>query len=108
MNAIRAGSPLSTAGPLASKVKLQKYRVAGVVGERVVMDALNPDQTLAELLDESRGRKSVLFARGFTQMGTGLAFERTPEGFRIVWVQCLARPTSMSTTADARTEPEEP
>ena len=92
LGTIRSGSPLITAGPLAAKVKLQKYRVAGVVGERVVMDALNPEQALAELLDESRGRKSVLFARGFTQMGTGLAFERIPEGFRIVWSSAWPAP----------------
>jgi uncharacterized protein YkwD len=111
LNAIRSGASLDaslkTAGPLAAKVKLQKYRVAGVVGERIVMDALTPEQATAALLDESGGRRSTLFGKGFTQMGVGLAFERTPEGFRIVWVQCLARPVSMPTTADSRAEPKE-
>jgi uncharacterized protein YkwD len=107
LKAIRSGASLNTAGPLAMKVKLRKYRVAGVVGERIVMDALTPEQATAALLDESGGRRSTLFGKGFTQMGVGLAFERTPEGFRIVWVQCLARPVSMSTTADSRAEPKE-
>lgn len=107
LNVIRSGAPLKTAGPLAAKVKRQKYRVAGVVGERIVTDALSPEQTLAGLMDEGGGQRSKLFGRGFTQMGIGLAFERTPTGFRIVWVQCLARPVSMPTTADALEEPSE-
>jgi uncharacterized protein YkwD len=106
LKAIRSGAALKTAGPLAAKVKLQKYRVAGVVGERIVMDALTPEQATAALLDEGGGQRSTLFGRGFSQMGIGLAFERTPEGFRIVWVQCLARPTSMPTTADSSRDPE--
>lgn len=101
LEAVRSGAQLKTAGPLAAKVKSRKYRAAGVVGERIVMDALTPEQATSALLDESGGRRSALLGKGFTQMGIGLAFERTPEGFRIVWVQCLARPVSMPTTADA-------
>jgi uncharacterized protein YkwD len=101
LGAVRSKRPLISAGPLAGRVKLQKYRVTGVVGERIVMDALTPQQATAALLDASGGQRSTLFGRGFSQMGIGLAFERTPEGFRIVWVQCLARPASMPTTADS-------
>ena len=107
LGAIRTGAPLATAGPLAAKVKLQKYRVSGIVGERIVTDALTPEQALADLTDAESGQRSKLLAKGFTQMGVGVAFERTPEGFRVVWVQCLARPTSMPTTADSRAEPKE-
>jgi uncharacterized protein YkwD len=110
LSAIRSGSPLRTAGPLTARVKLQKYRIAGTpgtVGELIVTEALSPQQALAELLDEGRGQRSTLFGRGFTQMGIGVSFERTPEGFRVVWVQCLARPAAMPTTSDAR-EPGSP
>jgi uncharacterized protein YkwD len=100
LGVIRSGHPLITAGPIATKVKRQKYKVAGIVGERIVTDALNPEQALAELLDEGGGESSVLFGEGFTEMGVGLAFERLPKGFRIIWVQCLARPVSLSTGAD--------
>jgi hypothetical protein len=40
-------------------------------------------------------------------MGIGVAFERTAEGFRVVWVQCLARPTSMPTPGNAQEDPKE-
>lgn len=102
LEAIRSGAPPAKAGPLAAKVKRQKYRVAGIVGERIVTDALTPEQALADLADAESGRSSKLLGKGFSQMGTGVAYERTPEGFRVVWVQCLARPTSMPTTADSR------
>lgn len=110
--ALRSGSdqPLKAAGSLAAKVKAQGYRSAGylgTIGERVVFDALTPDQTLSALLGEDQGRRSTLLGRGFTQMGIGVAFERTAEGFRVVWVQCLARPTAMPTPGDAQEEPEE-
>lgn len=101
LRAVRSGSPLASAGPLALKVRQQKYRSAGIIGERIVTDALTPQQALAELLDERSGERSKLYGHGFTQMGIGMAFERTSEGFRIVWVQCLARPTSMPTGAEA-------
>lgn len=107
LSVIRSGRPLVTAGPIAAKVKRQKYKMAGVVGERIVMDALNPEQALAELLDEEGGKSSTLLGAGFTEMGIGLAFERTREGFQIVWVQCLARPASQQTGADSRQEPQE-
>lgn len=110
LTAVRTGQPLKTAGPLAAKVRAQGYRSAGTlgtIGERVVFDALTPDQALSMLLGEDQGRRSTLLGRGFTQMGIGVAFERTAEGFRVVWVQCLARPTSLPTTADAQVEPEE-
>lgn len=101
LEVIRSERPLLTAGPLLAKVKRHKYRPAGVLGERIVTDALTPEQALAALLDE----KSTLFGRGFTQLGIGLAFERTSEGFRTIWVQCLARPTSRPTGADTRDDP---
>ena len=78
-----------------------------LVGERIVKDALNPEQALAELLDEGGGKGSTLLGAGFTEMGIGLAFERTPEGFQTVWVQCLARPASKLTGADVRQESQE-
>lgn len=106
LEAIRSGAPLAKAGPLAAKVKRQKYRVAGIVGERIVTDALTPEQTLAGLVDVESGQRSKLLGKGFSQMGVGVAFERTPDGFRVVWVQCLARPTSMPTTADSSRDPE--
>jgi uncharacterized protein YkwD len=105
LDALRSGRPLKTAGPLALKVRNQLYRSVGVIGERIVVDALSPEQALAELLDEGRGKRSELFGRGFTQMGTGVAFERTAEGFRVVWVECLAHPKSVPTLSDAAKEP---
>jgi uncharacterized protein YkwD len=110
LEAVRSGRPLATAGPLAAKVKYQKYRVAGIVGERIVTDALTPEQALADLVDAGNakdGQPSKLLGKGFTEMGTGLAFERIPEGFRVVWVQCLARPASRPTGVDARQELQE-
>jgi uncharacterized protein YkwD len=107
LGVIRSGRPLSTAGPIIAKVKRQKYQMAGLVGERIVTDALNPEQALAELLDKEGGKSSSLFGEGFTEMGIGLAFERTLEGFQIVWVQCLARPASKLTGADSRQETRE-
>jgi uncharacterized protein YkwD len=110
LTALRTGQPLKTVGPLASKVKRQGYRSAGylgTIGERVVFDALTPDQALSALLGEDQGRRSTLLGRGFTQMGIGVAFERTAEGFRVVWVQCLARPTATPTPGNAQEGPKE-
>lgn len=110
LSAMRSGQPLNTAGPLARKVRRQGYRAAGTVGtigERVVMDALSSEQALTALLGENQGKRSTLLGRGFTQMGIGVAFERTAEGFRVVWVQCLARPASIPTPGDAQEEPQE-
>jgi uncharacterized protein YkwD len=108
LRAIRAGRPLKTAGPLIAKVRRQKYQMAGLVGERIVTDALNPEQALAQLLDEGgESERSTLLGTGFTEMGIGLAFERTREGFSVVWVQCTARPLSPSTGADSRQEAQE-
>jgi uncharacterized protein YkwD len=110
LGAIRSGQPLKSAGPLAMKVKRQGYRSAGTVGtigERLVMDALTPEQAMTALLGGGQGKRSTLLGRGFTQMGIGVAFERTAEGFRVVWVQCLARPASTPTQADATEEPGE-
>jgi uncharacterized protein YkwD len=104
LDALRSGRPLKSAGSLALRVRNQLYRSVGVIGERIVTDALSPEQALAGLLDESGGKRSELFGRGFTQMGTGVAFERTAEGFRVVWVECLARPKSMPTLSDATQE----
>lgn len=102
--AIRSGRPLRAAGPIAVQVKRQRYRMAGLVGERIVTDALNPEQAMAELLDAKGGKRSTLLGEGFTEMGIGLAFERTPEGFQTVWVQCLSRPPARATGADTRQE----
>lgn len=110
LNALRTGQPLKTVGPLAAKVRAQGYRSAGylgTIGERIVFDALTPDQAMSALLGEDQGRRSTLLGRGFTQMGIGVAFERTTEGFRVVWVQCLARPAATPTTANAQEEPAE-
>lgn len=110
LSAMRSGQPLKTAGPLALKVRRQGYRVAGsvgTVGERVVTDALSSEQALTALLGEGQGKRSALLGRGFTQMGIGVAFERIAEGFRVVWVQCLARPASIPTPGDAQEEPKE-
>ena len=104
---IRSGRSPSAAGPIIAKVKRQKYQMAGFVGERIVTDALNPEQVLAELLDAEGGKSSTLLGGGFTEMGIGLAFERTSEGFQTVWVQCLARPASRPTGADTRQESKE-
>jgi uncharacterized protein YkwD len=108
LGAIRSNQPLKTVGPLAARVKRQGYRSAGylgTIGERVVFDALTPDQALSALLGEDQGKRSTLLGRGFTQMGIGVAFERTAEGFRVVWVQCLARPAATPTTANAQEDP---
>lgn len=107
LQAVRAGRPFATAGPLVAKVKLQKYRSAGLVGERIVTDALTPEQALADLVDAGEGASSKLLGKGFSEMGIGVAFERTSEGFRIVWVQCLARPAARPTGVDARQEGQE-
>jgi uncharacterized protein YkwD len=110
LGAIRSNQPLKTVGPLAARVKRQGYRSAGylgTIGERVVFDALTPDQALSALLGEDQGKRSTLLGRGFTQMGIGVAFERTAEGFRVVWVQCLARPAATPTTANAQEDPKE-
>jgi uncharacterized protein YkwD len=107
LRVMRSGRPLNEAGPIFAKVRRQKYHSSELVGERIVTDALNPEQALAELLDEEGGKSSTLLGAGFTEMGIGLAFERTPEGFQIVWVQCLARPASKLTGADVRQESQE-
>lgn len=93
---------LAGAGPLFARVKRQKYRPAGFLGERIVTDALTAEQAMSALLDES-----TLLGKGFQEMGIGLAFERVPDGFRVVWVQCLARPTARPTGADTRQEGQE-
>jgi uncharacterized protein YkwD len=107
LEAVRAGSLPATAGPLVAKVKLQKYRTAGVVGERIVTDALTPEQALADLVGARDEQSSKLLGKGFAEMGVGMAFERTSEGFRVVWVQCLARPASRATGVDARQDSQE-
>ncbi|HEX6863918.1 MAG TPA: CAP domain-containing protein [Thermoanaerobaculia bacterium] len=104
LRVIRSGRSPGAAGPIIARVKRQKYQMADLLGERIVMDALTPEQALAELLDAEGGKSSTLLGGGFTEMGIGLAFERTPEGFQTVWVQCLARPASKLTGADARQE----
>ena len=106
LQAIRAQEPLSSAGPLVAKVKLQRYRSAGFIGERIVTEALDPEQAMTELLDEN-GESVTLLGKGFQQMGVGLAYERVPDGFRVVWVQCLARPAVRPTGADSRQDGQE-
>lgn len=97
LETVRSAKPLSSAGPLFARVKRQKYRSAGILGERIVTDALTAEQAMTALLDES-----TLLGKGFQEMGVGLAFERVPDGFRVVWVQCLARPSARPTGADSR------
>lgn len=95
--AVRAGQPVPKTIQLPRRVKATGYRAVGAVGERVVIDALTTDQAVAALMDSG----SQLLGKGFTQIGLGVAFERLPEGFRVIWVQCLARPWSTPTGADA-------
>lgn len=97
--AVRAGQSAQKMTQLPRRVKATGYRAVGAVGERVVADALTPDQAMAALMD---GGGSQLLGKGFTQIGLGVAFERLPEGFRVIWVQCLARPWATPTEADTR------
>lgn len=97
LQVVGSQQPLDSAGPLFAKVKRQKYRPSGFVGERIVTDALTAEQAMTALLEES-----TLLGKGFQEMGVGLAFERVPDGFRVVWVQCLARPSARPTGADSR------
>lgn len=97
---VRAGRSATKMTQLPRRVKAAGYRAVGAVGERVVADALTPDQAVAALADGG----SQILGKGFTQIGLGVAFERLPEGFRVIWVQCLARPWSVPTGGDATAE----
>lgn len=97
---VRAGGSAQKMTQLPRRVKALGYRAVGAVGERVVADALTTDQAVAALM----GGGSQLLGKGFTQIGLGVAFERTGDGFRVIWVQCLARPWSTPTGGDAKTE----
>lgn len=95
--AVRAGQSAQKMTQLPRRVKATGYRAEGAVGERVVVDALTTEQAVVALMDSG----SQLLGKGFTQIGLGVAFERLPEGFRVIWVQCLARPWSTPTGGDA-------
>lgn len=89
--AIRQGAPPSRPGMLVRLVKAAGYRVRGGVGEALVQGALSPEETLAALLGTTGKRPSIL-GKGYKHLGLGLAFERTGDGFFVVWAQCLASP----------------
>jgi len=89
--ALKEGRPLPGSRDLAQRVRAEGYAFRGGVGESVVRGALSPEETLAALLGRS-GRRPEVLGRGYTQLGLGLQFERTGDGFSVVWVQCLARP----------------
>jgi uncharacterized protein YkwD len=91
--ALKAGSPVPSDTELARKVRAEGYPIRRGVGESVVQGALTPEETLASLLGRKDGRSNIL-GSWFTQLGLGLAFERTPNGFFVVWVQCMSRPAS--------------
>jgi uncharacterized protein YkwD len=99
--ALKQGRPVPGEGALVQRVKAAGYRIRRGVGESVVQGALSPEETLAALLGRSgRGTPNVL-GRWYTQLGLGLSFERTADGFFVVWVQCLSRPASSTERARA-------
>ncbi|HEX7180466.1 MAG TPA: erythromycin esterase family protein [Thermoanaerobaculia bacterium] len=98
---LKRGGRLMDAGPLGARVAQQGYRSRGGIGESIVQGALTPEQTLASILEEHKKKPSLLLTRGkrtgknFSELGLGVAFEREGDDFRVVWVQCLARPASV-------------
>ena len=94
--ALKQGRPVPGEAALVQRVKAAGYRIRRGVGESVVQGTLSPEETLAALLGNSgRGTKNVL-GGWYTQLGLGLSFERTADGFFVVWVQCLSRPASLT------------
>lgn len=89
--ALKAGRPLPSSTDLERRVKAEGYPIRRGIGESVVQGALTPEETLSALLGH-KDRRSNILGGWFTQLGLGLAFERTPKGFFVVWVQCLSRP----------------
>jgi uncharacterized protein YkwD len=89
--ALKAGRPLPSSRELERRVKAEGYPIRRGIGESVVQGALAPEETLAALLGGKDQRSNIL-GGWFTQLGLGLAFERTPKGFFVVWVQCMSRP----------------
>lgn len=90
--AVKKGEPPSKPGVLARRVQSTGYRLRGGVGEAIVQGALSPEETLAALL-EGTGKRVSILGKGYKNLGLGLAFEQTGEGFFVVWVQCLASPS---------------
>jgi uncharacterized protein YkwD len=88
---LKAGRPLPSTLALERRVKAEGYPVRRGIGESVVQGALTPEDTLAALLG-AKDRRANILGGWFTQLGLGLAFERTPNGFFVVWVQCMSRP----------------
>jgi len=106
--ALKQGRPVPGEGALVQRVKAAGYRIRRGVGESVVQGALSPEETLAALLGRSgRGTPNIL-GRWYTQLGLGLSFERTAEGFFVVWVQCLSRPASSTESARASEKAADP
>jgi uncharacterized protein YkwD len=101
--ALRQGKALPKAGHLSRRVQAAGYRARGALGEALVEGALTPEETLSALLGSSK-KKSNILGKGYVHLGLGLAFEQTPDGFFVVWVQCLARP--FKRTPDMETGPE--
>lgn len=103
--ALKQGRPLPKEWALVQRVKAEGYPIRRGVGENVVQGTLTPEETLAALL--GHGAKNIL-VDWYTQLGLGLSFERTTDGFSVVWVQCLSRPassTDRSRTAGGGVDP---
>jgi len=106
--ALKQGRPVPGESALAQRVKAAGYRMRRGVGESVVQGTLSPEETLAALLGRSgRGTPNIL-GSWYTQLGLGLSFERTANGFFVVWVQCLSRPASSTERAHAAEETADP
>ena len=101
--ALRQGKALPPAGHLSRRVKAAGYRTSGAIGESVVQGALTPEETLAALLGGAKQRSNVL-GKGYAHLGLGLAFERTADGFEVVWIQCLSRPFKKTPDMEAGAE----
>jgi uncharacterized protein YkwD len=91
--ALKARRPLPSSAALERRVRAEGYPIRRGIGESVVQGALTPEDTLAALLG-GKDRRANILGGWFTQLGLGLAFERTADGFFVVWVQCMSRPTA--------------
>jgi uncharacterized protein YkwD len=92
--ALKQGRPVPKEWELVQRVKAAGYPIRRGVGEIVVQGTLTPAETLAALLGRSVRGENNIFVGWYTQLGLGLKFERTGDGFSVVWVQCLSRPAS--------------
>jgi uncharacterized protein YkwD len=92
--ALKHGLPVPKQWELVQRVKTAGYPIRRGVGEIVVQGTLTPEETLAALLGRSVRGENNIFVGWYTQLGLGLKFERTADGFSVVWVQCLSRPAS--------------